>query len=195
MAELQTKGKRYTNNLNENIYSRAILSRRIQLDITDVGKNAINVIEKMLSSQLEGKCTIEGFVRPKSVKILSISSGLVESSFVLYDVTIECFVASPVEGMIINCITKNVTKAGIRAETGDNPSPVVIFIAREHHLTNKYFAKVKEGDNISVKVIGQRYELNDNYISIIAELVEQKKDSKKQTKKLVLKNKKVSVKE
>ncbi len=195
MAELQTKGKRYTDNLNENIYSRAILSRRIQLDIINVGKNAINIIEKMLSSELEGKCTIEGFVRPKSVKILSISSGLVESAFVVYDVTIECFVASPVEGMIINCISKNVTKAGIRAETGDNPSPVVIFIAREHHLTNKHFTKVKEGDNISVKVIGQRYELNDNYISIIAELVEQKKDSKKQTKKLVLKNKKVSVKE
>ena len=105
MAELQTKGKRYTDNLNENIYSRAILSRRIQLDIINVGKNAINIIEKMLSSELEGKCTIEGFVRPKSVKILSISSGLVESAFVVYDVTIECFVASPVEGMIINCIS------------------------------------------------------------------------------------------
>ena len=41
-----------------------------------------------------------------------------------------------------------------------------------------YFSAVKPDDEIEVKVIGQRFELNDKYISIIAELVEPKKHNK-----------------
>ena len=37
-----------------------------------------------------------------------------------------------------------------------------------------YFSDVKEGDTIQVRVIGQRFELNDKYISIIGELVKEK---------------------
>ena len=37
------------------------------------------------------------------------------------------------------------------------------------------FSNVKENEEINVRVIGQRYELNDKYISIIAELLPKKK--------------------
>ena len=77
--------------------------------------------------------------------------------------------------MKIRCTIKNVTKAGIRAEIVGDMSPVVIFIARDHHYQSKYFSERKEGEDISIKVIGQRFELNDKYISIIATLVEPKK--------------------
>jgi hypothetical protein len=80
-----------------------------------------------------------------------------------------------VEGMLIQCVAKNITKAGIRAESANEvPSPVVVFIAKDHHFNNEYFADVKEGDKINVRVIGQRFELNDKYISIIAEIVKPK---------------------
>jgi len=35
-----------------------------------------------------------------------------------------------------------------------------------------YFSTIKENDNFVARVIGQRFELNDSYVSIIAELVE-----------------------
>jgi hypothetical protein len=77
--------------------------------------------------------------------------------------------------MLIQCVAKNITKAGIRAESANEvPSPVVVFIAKDHHYNNDYFADVKEGDRITVRVIGQRFELNDKYISIIGELVKPK---------------------
>ena len=86
-------------------------------------------------------------------------------------------ICCPVEGMLIQCIAKNITKAGIRAESAEEtPSPVVVFITRDHHYMIEYFSKVEEDDKILVRVIGQRFELNDKYISIIAELVEPKKD-------------------
>jgi hypothetical protein len=36
------------------------------------------------------------------------------------------------------------------------------------------FNEIKEGDKMNIRVIGQRFELNDKYISIIGELVKEK---------------------
>jgi hypothetical protein len=51
------------------------------------------------------------------------------------------------------------------------PTPVVVFIAKDHHYNISYFNEVKEGDKINVRVVGQRFELNDKYVSVIGELV------------------------
>jgi DNA-directed RNA polymerase subunit E'/Rpb7 len=139
-------------------------------------------LEKMIAADIEGKCIVEGFVKNRSTKIMTYSSGLVQGSSVTFEVVYECSICSPVEGMVINCIAKNITKAGIRAETNDSPSPVVIFVARDHHYTTPYFSEVKENEDIMVKVIGQRYELNDKYISIIAELIPKQLQLKEKVK-------------
>ena len=44
-------------------------------------------------------------------------------------------------------------------------------MARDHHHSH-YFSSVKINDKINVRVIGQRFELNDKYVSVIAELIE-----------------------
>ena len=77
--------------------------------------------------------------------------------------------------MLVSCVAKNITKAGIRAESATEvPSPVVVFIAKDHHYNVSHFNDVKEGDKINVRVIGQRFELNDKFVSIIGELVKEK---------------------
>ena len=58
-----------------------------------------------------------------------------------------------------------------------------MFIARENNLKNEEFNKVKENDEIITKVIGIRYKLNDEHISIIGELSSIKKNKRKTTKK------------
>ena len=73
--------------------------------------------------------------------------------------------------MIIPCIVQNNTKAGIRAETADSPSPMVIFISREHHYNIESFSEIEPGKEIQARVIGQRFELNDTQVAVIAELV------------------------
>ena len=64
----------------------------------------------------------------------------------------------------------------------------MVFIARDHHIKSKYYSTIKENNLITVRVIGQRFELNDSYISIIAELIEprDKKLSMKKTKLKIL---------
>jgi hypothetical protein len=50
---------------------------------------------------------------------------------------------------------------------------------RDHHYTNAYFSTIQEEGKFVARVIGQRFELNDKYVSIIAELVDTKKEKEK----------------
>ena len=59
----------------------------------------------------------------------------------------------------------------------------IVYISRDHHYNNKYFSTVKENDEITIKVIGQRYELNDPQVSVIGEIVEPKNDTQKKKDK------------
>lgn len=157
------------------IYSQSLITRSISLPITTIGKNLKQTIEKDIANNFEGKCVAEGFIKSGSSKIITYSSGLVKGSDVIFEVVFECLICCPVEGMLIQCQAKNITKAGIRAESSDEkPSPVVVFVTRDHHYASEQFSDIKEGDNFVARVVGQRFELNDKYVSIIAELVEKK---------------------
>jgi hypothetical protein len=123
----------------------------------------------------EGKCLVEGFIKPGSSTVITHSSGMVSGTNVKIEVVFECYICCPVEGMLIECVAKNITNAGIRAESAtEKVSPVVVFVTRDHHYMNPYFSKIQENDTFVARVIGQRYELNDKYVSIIAELVDKK---------------------
>lgn len=172
------------------IYMKNVIARKVYLDFNSIGSNVKEIIEQDLRNTIEGKCIDEGYIKPQSINILNYSAGTLSGKFVTFDVMFECLVCRPVEGMRFKAIVKNVTKAGIRAEVNENKSPVVVFIARDHHYKSKEFAKLAEGDDINVRVIGIRYELNDDYISIIAELVEKKIKLKKILKpKIVIQEK------
>jgi DNA-directed RNA polymerase subunit E'/Rpb7 len=160
------------------IYSRCLITRKIILPITAVGGNIKEIIEKSVVEQFEGRCLVEGYVRPNSAKVITYSCGTIQRGmYILFEVVFECEVCFPVEGTKISCIAKNITKAGIRAESSDSiPSPVVVFIARDHHYNHQYFSTIHEGDKFEVRVIGQRFELNDKYVAVIGELITPKVD-------------------
>ena len=168
----QNFNKKREMKINNNIYSRCLITRNISLDISMVGKNLFQILHKNLSDKFEGKCIIEGYIKPDSIKIITHSSGIVKGYKIIFEVLFECFSCFPVENMLINCRAVNITKAGIRGESSEEtPSPIVVFITRDHHYNMPYFSTIKENDNFVARVIGQRFELNDSYVSIIAELV------------------------
>jgi DNA-directed RNA polymerase subunit E'/Rpb7 len=174
-VQIQNKNKRREVRISS-VYSRCLITRNIVLPITAVGKNILEVIEQNVSVNFEGKCIVEGFVKPVSTKIVTYSSGIISRGInITFQVVFECDVCFPVEGMLISCVAKNITKAGIRADSADAvPSPVIVFVAKDHNYSNDLFSEIKEGDKFNVRVIGQRFELNDKYVSIIGELVKPK---------------------
>jgi DNA-directed RNA polymerase subunit E'/Rpb7 len=164
--------KRNIHAQQQGLYNQILINRSIPISINNIGNNIKETLETAIAFQIEGKCIVEGFIKPNSIEIITFSSGLVTGSFVVFEVVFQCYVCSPVEGMNITCIAKHINKAGIRAEINETPSPLVIFIARDHNYMSPLFSQVKDNDEIKVRVIGQRFELNDKYISIIAELIE-----------------------
>ena len=168
---LKARERQTRRDLQKGYYSPAILSKRLKIEFSLVGKNIKETLEQIISHKIEGKCIEEGFVRPNSIKILTYSSGIVSGKFILFEVVFECLVCTTVEGMIIRCIAKNISTAGIRAITNEDISPIVVTVLRDHHYNMPYFSTIKEGDEIIVRVIGQRFELYDKFVSVIGELI------------------------
>lgn len=175
------------NQKNTGLYILSIITRKVVLPFNSIGSNITSLLQKKLSQELEGKCSVEGFIKDNSVRVISYSSGVLKSDSVVFDVTLECLICSPVEGMKFKVNVVNITKAGLRCDRGKN-SPVDVFVARDHHYSSKHFNNIAVGDSILVRIIGQRYEINDERISVIAEFIPQikKKSLKGKQVKLVL---------
>lgn len=154
------------------VYIKSALTMKVILSITEIGKNIKQNLEKMISSKTEGRCIAEGFIKPHSIEVISYSSGNINGDKVEIQTLFECKVCHPVEGMLIECTSKTITKAGIHAEVIDEDEnmPITVFIARDHHLSNHRFNEIKENTKMVVKVVGVRYELNDPYICVIGTL-------------------------
>lgn len=153
-------------------YISSVLSMKIVLSINEIGKNIKQNLENKIVSKTEGKCIVEGYIRPDSVHILTYSSGKVSGGNVEFHTTFECMVCHPVDGMLVKCLCKTITKAGIHAEVVDKKGniPITVFIAREHHFANNVFEHVVENNKLVVSIIGVRFELNDPNICALGTL-------------------------
>ena len=160
-----------------NLYNKTIITKKINIpmrNITTIINKADDLnkyIQEIIEKEISDKCIVEGYIKPNSIIILSHSNGIQENQNIKFQVVFECLVCNPSEGQIINCVAKNITKAGIRAEVEDEYTPLIIFIARDHNYLNKLFSNIQIEQKIAVRIIGSRFELNDLKISVIGEIV------------------------
>jgi hypothetical protein len=107
------------------------------------------------------------------VHVVSHSSGNVLGERIEFYVAYEANVCAPVEEMELPCVCKTITKAGIHAEVVDEHGnvPITVFVAREFQDTQLNQRDLKEGDKITVSVIGTRFELHDDCVCVIASLL------------------------
>lgn len=186
----KTSKPKYRQKDTKGVYSPCQITKNIVLPIVAVGKNILQTLENTITKMVGGKCIVEGYVKPGSIRVITFSSGIVKGENIVFNVVFNCEVCFPVAGMNLNCIAKNITKAGIRAESADEqPSPFVLFVARDHYYASEYFNSIEENENFIATVIAQRFELNDKYVSVIASLAppkEGREGEKKQKSKLII---------
>jgi DNA-directed RNA polymerase subunit E'/Rpb7 len=160
-----------------NLYNKTIITKKINIpmrNITTIINKADDLnkyMQEIIEKEISDKCIVEGYIKPNSIIILSHSNGIQENQNIKFQVVFECLVCNPSEGQIINCVAKNITKAGIRAEVEDEYTPLIIFIARDHNYLNKLFSNIQIEQKIAVRIIGSRFELNDLKISVIGEII------------------------
>ena len=168
------------------LYVNNLMTDKLSIHITQVGEITKANLEQALIDKISNKCVIQGFIRPLSIKIQTYSSGAVRGENIDFHVVYQCQVANPVEGQVLECLIKTITKAGIHAQCVDSDGnvPVTVFIAKDHHANSQEINHVKAGDTIYVCVIGTRFELNDPYICVIAKLIPSKYSNKFQNKRI-----------
>lgn len=154
------------------LYSKSILCTEILIPFYKIGNNIETLLENEIKKK-EGKCIKEGYLKPNSVSIMNYSSGMCISENVKFNVTYSCFVCCPVQGMEIRVHITSITKAGIRAKSKDESSPIDVFIARDYNISNPIYKSKAIGDDIKVIIIGYRFEVNDEKISIIADIADE----------------------
>ncbi len=160
----------FQNTISEKVYIKAE-------DLKSYNKNNINShIKNIITDKFGNKCQKYGLLLKDSIKIIDRSIGQFNdghlNSSISMNVVFEAKICNPSEGTIIQCTAISSNKMGILASIGDNidESPLIILLARQHHIDNKYFKAIKDGKSIYVCVIGKKYDLNDRQISIVAKL-------------------------
>jgi predicted NAD-dependent protein-ADP-ribosyltransferase YbiA (DUF1768 family)/DNA-directed RNA polymerase subunit E'/Rpb7 len=151
------------------LYHASLLSRNLMIPNSAIGSNIHEVLMDQLSL-LEGQCLEEGYIKKGSINLVRYSCGVLKGGFVSIQVVFECMVSNPVPGQTFTCVVEHNTRAGIKGRLDSSEKPFVIFLARDHHHHIPNFADIKENEKIKVTVLGQRYEINDPTISIIAVL-------------------------
>ena len=164
------KQNKVVDDINEDIYSESIIERKIELRFDRMYNNVEKTFLKYLSRNVEGKCHKEGFIKKNSSTILSYTSGELKGDRIMYTVVFKCKVCYPYEGMVVHCKVINITKIGIKAVVSTENNPMVLFVSREHngHID---FENFDRDDKIKVRVIGFRFEVNDEYLSVLGEII------------------------
>lgn len=154
-------------------FAKSTLLMKIILPITSVGKDLENTLLQHARVNYECKCQAEGYVMRNSSRIINRSAGrIVDGYKVQFDTLFEFTTCNPVEGMILDCVVKNISTAGIHCHSRDHvPTPYIAHLAREHHAKNSFYNTIQIGDHIQVRVAGNRFELYDVCMSVVGELV------------------------
>jgi hypothetical protein len=165
-----------SSNIVTPLFIESVISRRFHFTITDLSLDDTtefhSFVENKVKNELEGNCIDEGFVRPNTIKVITISSGLLNRSQVSYDIIFRCEIFHPVIDSVLSCRAISATRAGIRAiSSDDETSPFIAFITREHNLKEKDYSKTEENHIFLASVIAFRFELNDKRVSVIGKLI------------------------
>ena len=162
------------------IYVSSILTNTVSITPRELNQNISEVILNKLRIKVEGKCLQEGYIKPGSVDIISRTAGTLNPAHfngnVRYNIRYKADVCHPVQNQVIKCIVKTVGKPGIQAYIEDKEkSPLYIMLAKAHHLNNKYFTNLNEGDHIKIKVINSEFNFCEDKIRVLAILDTTKK--------------------
>ena len=124
---------------------------------------------KYLQVKLEGICSKHGYIHTGSIELYKIAPGIVEVAHLnggsLFNVCFYATVCNPSVNSIIKARVTNTNRFGILAETG----VLEIIVAKNSvNIESEIdLESVVAGDEITVEIIGKKFELGDKKISII----------------------------
>lgn len=152
------------------IETSVVFEEKVALTARDFGNPKIN-IQKMilgkLAQKLESKCSVHGWVRPKTLRILSRSMGYVEkgrfTGDIVFHVQAEGRVFNPPSGAeVVGTVTGN-NKMGMYVNVED---AIKVILPRDLHIGEEYadFHNTQIGEKVRLEIKKSRFQVNDEFI-------------------------------
>jgi len=161
---------------NKELYKTIVKEDYIYLKPTDLNFKIDNIILSKLKRKIEGKCIKEGYIIPDSVIIQTRTLGMINNAsfdgMTTYKVTFTCNICNPINGQIIRCKVGNIDKSQVICYIDEEEiSPIEIYLFKQHHVGNEEYSSLKNGDIVSVKIGGSKWEFESTQIISIAQLI------------------------
>ena len=175
-------------------YQKILIERNIILDSKYINKNLNENILTLLKNEIEDKCIGEGYIQKDSIEIIQRSIGtILTNSFkanVSYHVLANVNVCNPPKDSIIQTKVVGINKSGIFCVN----EPLNILVIK-NLMKNDEFDNINIGDTIKVRVKDKKFNLYDNVIKVIAEIVndDETESKRKINKSNVLHNKSIKI--
>lgn len=165
-------------------FVRSLLRDAVLIKPEYLGSNFREVIQQQLRLRLEGVCSRHGYIMPGSVAVHKVSLGRVEATSlngdVRFDVQYMANVCNPPVGAHLPARVVNMNKFGVLLQTGlmqtDGAFVPVVEIVVTRQPLNGVGSEVdldnlSPGDEVRVEIVGKRFELNDEKISVVGRII------------------------
>lgn len=148
--------------------SLALFEEKVPITPRDLAEDRINidaVLYQKISQKLEGKCSVHGWVMPKSLKILSRSMGYIESGRFTGDIVFHC----QIQGTVINppsgaIVTGQVIRKNKMGMYVDYKGAIRIILPRDLHIGDDLYEAVQVNQYVECEIKKSRFQVNDEYI-------------------------------
>jgi DNA-directed RNA polymerase subunit E'/Rpb7 len=154
----------------DNIFIESLFRTPFRCDSKSLTHDIDTFILEALKNLFEGLCNKHGYVVPDSLSIVKRSIpyiyGSQLDSGIKYDIVYKATICCPATDNVIKCTIDKINKLGILCIT----HPMNMIIAKDFHKNTDSFNKLSVGDEIEIKIIDKRFNLNDKIIQVIAKL-------------------------
>ena len=148
--------------------SIALFEEKIPLTPRDLARESVDlqgILQKKLQAKLEGRCSLHGWVKQNSLKIVSRSMGYVEkgrfTGDIVYHIQCEASVYNPPSGIIVQGEVIRKNKMGMYVNYED---ALRIILPRDLHIGDESYDTINIGDRVSVEIKKSRFQVNDEFI-------------------------------
>jgi DNA-directed RNA polymerase subunit E'/Rpb7 len=159
------------------LFHTVFIDQRIPLKPSEFREAIVDLDSYLLAKirkGVEGVCNGQGYVKPGSMQILARSMGQAEhcrftGDYIFYcKVRMDCL--APYDGMVVEGQVLKANKLGayvLLTEGGKRLEAMRILMPRDMHMGSAVFDGLKVGDNVRVKILQSRFQVNDLYIQAV----------------------------
>ena len=154
----------------DNIFIETICKTTLQCSASTLSKNIDDNLLQLLKQMYEGKCNKDGYIMEDSISIIKRSLPYIYGSQmncnIKYTIIYKANICCPMTDNVIKCKIDSISKMGLVCIK----HPLKIVAAKELHNNKDILKNLKEGDDIEIKIIGKKFNINDKTIMVVAVL-------------------------